>query len=34
MQVQNGVPELFFSSSRFWLAVHGKPVPFGNVFPV
>jgi len=25
MQVQTGDPELFFSSSRFWLAVHGKP---------
>jgi len=34
MQVQTGGPELFFSSSRFWIAVHGKPVLFGNVFPV
>jgi len=34
MQVQTGQSELFFSSSCFWLAVHGKPVLFGNVFPV
>jgi len=33
-QVQTDKPELFFSSSCFWLAVHGKPVLFGNVFPV
>jgi len=34
MQVQTGDPELLFSSSRFWFAVHGKPVLFGNVFSV
>jgi len=34
MQVQTADPELFFSSSPFWLAVHGKTVLFGNVFPV
>jgi len=34
MQVQTGDAELFFSSTRFWHDVHGKPVLFGNVFPV